>query len=164
MTPYRQRATQINALQWKGDNADELIAFAGSRFVALDPEDRTDDPDATASLMESSHNSWELLYTGDWVIAAADSFTSMPDAAFHSRYEAAPVDAYPPELTFRIETHDAGTWLPTGYPRPTLEEARIVRENRRARTQQLFRIIEQTETSRVVESDEVPAGAEVVQA
>lgn len=168
MTLYRQRPTQITALQWKGDNAEALITFAGPRFVALDPEDRIDDPDATASLLESVHDSWELLYTGDWIVKALDGgFSSMPDQEFHARYEASDgldVEAHPAEVVFRIETHDVGTWMPIGYPRPTLLEARVVRDNRRARMDQPFRVVECTASSRVVESDEVPAGAEAATA
>jgi hypothetical protein len=78
-----------------------------------------------------------------------------------SQEEEPPVEAHPTETTFRIETYDGDLWLPIGYPRPTLEEARLVRDNRRARMKATpLRIVEWTAAARVVETDEVPAGAE----
>jgi hypothetical protein len=168
MAIYRQLPTRINAIQWKGDNTDELIAFAADRFVALDPEDRTEDPDATASLLESANSSWELLYTGDWVVKAGDDFSALDDAEFRARYEVAeepPATAHPTETTFRIEIHDGACWLPLGYPRPTLDEARQMRDLRRGDAPTArFRIVEWTATATVIDTDDVPAGTQAVTA
>ncbi|MFF7880976.1 hypothetical protein ACH40F_08140 [Streptomyces sp. NPDC020794] len=169
MAIYRQRPTHISAVQWKDDNADELTAFAADRFMTIDPEDRTDDPDATAALRESHHASWVLLHPGQWVLKASDGdFSALDDEEFRARYEAVeepPVPARPTETDFVIERHDGLQWLPIGYPRPTLDEARQVRDGRRVKAPaDRFRILEWTATARVIETDEVPAGAEAVTA
>lgn len=76
-----------------------------------------------------------------------------------------PAPAHPAEITFRIETYDGGLWLPIGYPRSTLAEAREVRNIRRTRVPGArFRIVEWTAAARVIESDEVPASTEAVNA
>jgi hypothetical protein len=97
-----------------------------------------------------------------------DGFTADDQAALEKLRRLAneqPAEAHPTETTFRIETYDGGTWLPIGYYRPTLEEARIIRDNRRARTKATpLRIVEWTEAARVIETDDVPAGTEAVQA
>lgn len=64
---YRRRPIDMEAIQWTGDNAAELHAFAGSRFAEVPAEDRGDDPDETAQLLESTHSSWVGLLVGDWV-------------------------------------------------------------------------------------------------
>lgn len=97
-----------------------------------------------------------------------DGFTADDEAALEKLRRLAeeqPVEAHPTETTFRIETYDGDLWLPIGYPRPTHEEARIVRDNRRARTKATpLRIVEWTAAARVVETDEVPAGTQAATA
>ncbi|WP_327671872.1 MULTISPECIES: hypothetical protein [unclassified Streptomyces] len=86
-TRYRPRPTPIRALQWTGDNAAAMTAFAAERFAETDPEDRTD-PDSTAALLESDHDSWFDLHIGDWVIRRAGGwFGVIDDTEFQDQYE-----------------------------------------------------------------------------
>ncbi|MFE2712285.1 hypothetical protein ACFXKI_09910 [Streptomyces mirabilis] len=98
-----------------------------------------------------------------------DGFTADDEAALEKLRRLTnepPVEAYPAETDFSIEIHDAGRqWLPVGYRRPTLDEARVVRDGRRAKTPgSRFRIVEWTASARVIETDDVPADAEAVTA
>lgn len=71
MQKFRKKPVEIEAVQWTGDNEDELYAFTGAQnFVVTDPEDRanSDDPEATASVFDELHSTWVLVYTGQWVI------------------------------------------------------------------------------------------------
>lgn len=68
MARYRQLPVEVEAIEWTGDNEAELIAFTGNRFQALDPEDRTDDPDATGAVFDVLHSTWVLVYPGQHVV------------------------------------------------------------------------------------------------
>ncbi|MFH9823052.1 hypothetical protein [Streptomyces bobili] len=84
---FRRRPAEIEAVQWTNTNADTLTTFAGQRFMTIDPEDRLDDADATASLRESEHECWSLLRPGDWVAKRGDDFAVLKPAEFADLYE-----------------------------------------------------------------------------
>lgn len=68
---FRKKPIEIEAVQWTGDNEEELYAFTGSQnFAVIHPDDRanSDDPEATASVFDELHSTWVLVYTGQWVI------------------------------------------------------------------------------------------------
>lgn len=65
---YRKKPLTVQAIQWTGTNEDELVAFTGNRFMAVDPEDRTDDPDLTGAVFDILHSTWVGVKTGQWVI------------------------------------------------------------------------------------------------
>ena len=83
---FRRRPAEVQALQWTGDNAAELEKFAGPDFDVVDQPD--DNPEATAAIREGVHGTWELLYTGDWVIRDAEGRLAPVRAAdFDAAYE-----------------------------------------------------------------------------
>lgn len=87
VTRYRPRPTPVQALQWTGDNAAAMTAFAAERFAEIAPADRTD-PDSTAALLETDHDSWFDLHVGDWVVRRAGGwFGVIDDAEFRDQYE-----------------------------------------------------------------------------
>lgn len=110
---YRRRPAAIEAIQWTDTNAAALTAFAGQRFMTIDPEDRVDDLNATASLLESAHESWALLVPGDWVVKRGDDFEALTAEEFADLYEAQPGDrtnlvavaAAPAHLTRVLAAH-----------------------------------------------------------
>lgn len=119
---YRRRPAEIEAVQWTDTNADALAAFAGHRFMTVDPEDRIDDADATASLIESAHECWSLLRPGDWVVKRGeDDFAVLTTEEFADLYEAAPAtEADPLDLrasiasALRVHYHCPGDLDPDG--------------------------------------------------
>ena len=87
---YRHRIPEIEAVQWTGTNADALRAFMGASFYEIDPEDRGDNPDATAAMRESKHNTWCELEPGDWVVKLGEGFYEFSATDFAERFEPAP--------------------------------------------------------------------------
>lgn len=68
---YRRKAVEVQAIRWRGDNAEAIQDLVGFHcFEVIDEDDRSnlDDPDATASLLESKHSNWVTLVDGDWVV------------------------------------------------------------------------------------------------
>lgn len=65
---YRKKPVTVSTVQWTGDNEAELTAFTRNNFQALDPEDRTEDPEATAAVFDKLHSTWVLVYTGQHIV------------------------------------------------------------------------------------------------
>ena len=87
---WRLRSAVVDAIQWTGSNEQAVAGLAPAAFHSLDEQDRanSDDPDATASLLEGLHCSWVLVYTGDWVVKDAEGRLSVVrDSDFIARYE-----------------------------------------------------------------------------
>ncbi|WP_109196234.1 hypothetical protein [Streptomyces sp. CS014] len=90
---FRPRVIDVDAIQWTGTNATALTEFAGERFAETAPEDRTDDPDSTAALLETEHDAWFDLHVGDWVVRRCGAFEVLGEEEFADRYESAPLPA-----------------------------------------------------------------------
>jgi len=95
---YRHRSEEVEAVQWTGDNADVLRAFAGPDFDEIDLDDRTEDPDETAAVRESEHGTWRGLKPGDWVVRLDGGLYEFAAADFAKQYEPTPAapEAAPP--------------------------------------------------------------------
>lgn len=66
---FRKRPVVIEAVQWTGDNVSDVRVLTGpAHFDAVDPEDRGDDPDITAQVLDVLHSTWVGVKTGQWVI------------------------------------------------------------------------------------------------
>jgi hypothetical protein len=88
---FRHRGEQVEAVQWTGDNADVLRAFAGPDFDEIDLDDRTEDPDETAAVRESEHGTWRGLKPGDWVVRLDGGLYEFAADDFAKQYEPMPV-------------------------------------------------------------------------
>lgn len=89
---YRKKPLTVRAVQWTGDNEAELIAFTANRFMAVDPEDRTDDPDLTGAVFDVLHSTWVGVKTGQWVIEGVKGeFYPIDQGVLDETYE--PVEA-----------------------------------------------------------------------
>ncbi|HEY6115939.1 MAG TPA: hypothetical protein VI172_08275 [Candidatus Dormibacteraeota bacterium] len=89
---YQRRVVQVQAVQWTGENAAELRELFGSDFHVLDEQDRanSDDPDATAELIEIPDARWRLMYVGDWAVKESDdSQYRVAAAEFDTEWEQA---------------------------------------------------------------------------
>lgn len=65
---YRKRPIEVDAVQWTGDNVDDVVALTGpENFERLD-ERPSDDPEATARVYDRLHSSWVLVRVDDWII------------------------------------------------------------------------------------------------
>ena len=69
ITRYRKKPIEVDTVQWTDNNESEVIAFTGpENFQVLAPEDRTEDPDATAAVFDKLHSTWVLVYTGQHIV------------------------------------------------------------------------------------------------
>lgn len=86
----RKKPVEVTAVQWTGDNVDELEWWTGNLFDRLGPEDSfySDDPEATAQIFDKLHSTWILMYTGDWVVrGVAGEFHPVRNSVFVDTYE-----------------------------------------------------------------------------
>lgn len=91
---WRKKPVVIDARQWTGTNEHVLRDFAGHHFAILDAQDRenSDDPEATAQILDDLHSTWVLVYTGDWIIKGIRG-------EFYPCRHGVFVDTYEPEET-----------------------------------------------------------------
>lgn len=86
---FRKKPVEIEAVQWTGDNFRTVYNFTDWRFDTLHPDDRDDDPDATAQVFDELHSTWVLVYDGDWIIKGIKGeFYPCRDEVFQETYEA----------------------------------------------------------------------------
>lgn len=86
---YRKKPVIVEALQWKGDNEEEMEKFAFGCFLTVELEDRQDDPDLTAELFVGANTRWLPLHTGEWVIKDELGFYPCKPDIFEKTYEPA---------------------------------------------------------------------------
>lgn len=90
VTQWRKRPVIVSAIQWTGENAGELRAFAGSYFETVAVEDRAEDPDKTAQVFDVLHCTWVTVYNDQWVIKGLHGeFYPCDPAVFEQTYEPA---------------------------------------------------------------------------
>ncbi|MBB6556182.1 hypothetical protein [Nonomuraea rubra] len=91
MRRFRKKPVEVTAVQWTGSNEAELVAFAGSDFEAVDPEDRGDDPEQTAAVRHPVHGTWVEVYDGQWIVRdAKGKFHPVAEDVFAETYEPVP--------------------------------------------------------------------------
>lgn len=85
---YRRRGAAVRARQWLGTNEAEIQELAGGDFFAL-AQPEAEDPDATASLLTAPHNTWVLVYDGDWIVSfdGGAGWVRMTNEEFVAAYE-----------------------------------------------------------------------------
>lgn len=130
---YRHRRTaEIDAIQWTGNNADQLTAFAPDRFATAAMEDRIDPEDDAHVLIEESH--WVAIRPGCWVLKYPDHFDVESDADFRAAWE--PVVQSPADRTAQRERIAAAVntvferWAEGLGEQPTQDEARLCGKTR----------------------------------
>lgn len=65
---YRKRPIVIEALEWTGDNEQQLVEFTGHKFESIAPEDRAEDGEKTALVYDVLHSTWVGVYTGQHIV------------------------------------------------------------------------------------------------
>lgn len=66
---FRKRPIVVQAIQWTGDNEREIREWCGPGFFGVvAPEDRSDDPEITAEVLDTLHSTWVGVKTGQWVV------------------------------------------------------------------------------------------------
>jgi hypothetical protein len=96
---YRKKPVVIKAVQWTGANLREVQELTGTgHFYAVDPEDRGEDPDQTAAVLDKLHSTWVRVYDGDWIIKGIrnEFYPCRPDVFAETHEPAAPGEAGQP--------------------------------------------------------------------
>ena len=89
MGRYRKIPVEIEAVRFDGTNVGEMLAFTDGRFMAVDVEDRGDDPEIVAAVFDVLHSTWIGVKIGQWIIRGVrgEFYPCDPDV-FASTYEA----------------------------------------------------------------------------
>ncbi len=94
-TRFRKRPVEVEAVQWTGDNADEVKAFVGlrdngeSRFLL--PSEITGVWE-DAHVYDELHDTWVTVYVGQWVVKGVrGEFYPIDQTVLDETYE--PVEA-----------------------------------------------------------------------
>lgn len=89
MARFKTKPFEIEAIQFNGDNVDELVEFTKGQFNWLLPEDRTDDPDCVAEVFDKLHSTWVGVKVNQWIIRGqkGEYYPCDPEI-FEAKYEA----------------------------------------------------------------------------
>lgn len=86
---FRTRPFQMTAVQFNGRNFEELLDFTEGKFYAVEPEDRTDDPEITAEVFDVLHSTWVGVKDYQWIIKGSKGeFYPCDPEVFETKYEA----------------------------------------------------------------------------
>lgn len=85
---FRKKPVVIEAMQWDGDSVADLKYWTGGAFFEVEPDDRTDDPDATGQLWVEANGRYLPIVTGEWVIKDSKGFYPCKADVFAETYEA----------------------------------------------------------------------------
>lgn len=85
---YRKKPLEVEAIQWTGDNANSIHAWAGWKFDVLAPEDRGDNPDYTAEVFVDANSVWIGIETGEWILRDSKGFYPCKSDVFAETYDA----------------------------------------------------------------------------
>jgi hypothetical protein len=82
-TKLRAKASEIEVLQWTGDNVSEMETFAGVMFHY--DGDLGDD---SASILTAQHSEWRTLYVGNYAVRnSVGGFEILDEGTLIVRYE-----------------------------------------------------------------------------
>jgi hypothetical protein len=93
---YRDRPTEVAAVQWTGGNLDEVRAFAGHfpDNPGWYPLGFSSVPPQSGEVYDQLHDIWVPFGLGDWIVRSAcnELHPYKPDV-FAATYEPVPVEA-----------------------------------------------------------------------
>jgi hypothetical protein len=87
---FRTKIVEVEAVQWTGENLEELTSFTEGNFNELTIHDRAncEDPEATAEVFDKLHSTWILVLPWQWIVRGAKGeFYPCDDETFHWKYE-----------------------------------------------------------------------------
>lgn len=65
---FRKKPIVIEAIQFTGENFEEIEEFTGGNFLPVDPFDRAEDSDIIAEVWDHLHSTWVGVKAGQWII------------------------------------------------------------------------------------------------
>lgn len=92
MPRFKSKPTEIEAVQFTGDNMEEVQAFclvnAPSFFQHIEPKDREDDPEQIAQVWDKLHGTWVGVYKNQYIIKGMKGeFYPCDPEVFKAKYE-----------------------------------------------------------------------------
>jgi hypothetical protein len=86
--PYRKRPIVVPTVLFDGENFDELREFTGDQFRPVDPQDRGDDPEIIAEVMDTLHSTWVGVKQGQSIVRGVQGeFYPIDAEVLSSTYE-----------------------------------------------------------------------------
>ena len=83
---FRKKPVEVTAVQWRGDNLEEMREFTGGRFRTI-----VSVTDFTAQVYDELHDTWVDMKTGQWVIRGVRrEFYPIDEAVLADTYERVP--------------------------------------------------------------------------
>lgn len=87
---YRKKPVVVDAIQFTGDNFDEIRELTDDEFHLVPQEDRDDDPEIVAEVWDKLHSTWVGVKNDQWIIRGTEGEFYPCDADVFARiYEAA---------------------------------------------------------------------------
>jgi len=85
MALYRKKPVDVEAVQWTGDNAEDVWRFADKCFY---PEHFLEYPRCVAGIYDELHGTWIRVKLGDWVLKGVrGEFYPCDEGVFAETYE-----------------------------------------------------------------------------
>lgn len=85
---FKTKPFEIEAVQFTGDNFDEVKEMAGDKFWPVEEQDRGDDPDIIAEVMDDLHSTWVGVKKDQWIIKGQKGeFYPCDPEIFAAKYE-----------------------------------------------------------------------------
>lgn len=85
---FRKKPVEVAAVQWRGDNFNELVEFTGGRFRTI-----ASVTDFTAQVYDVLHETWVDMKTGQWVIQGVKhEFYPIDESVLADTYERVTAD------------------------------------------------------------------------
>jgi hypothetical protein len=88
MGTYKSKPVKIEAIQFDGGNFGELAIFTDGRFFPVDEEDRDDDPEIVAQVLDVLHSTWVGVKVDQYIIKGTKGeFYPCDPEVFREKYE-----------------------------------------------------------------------------
>lgn len=87
---FRQRSVEVDAIQYTGDNLEEIVLLAGpNNFYELNSDEREHDS-ARAALFDEAHDQWMAVSINDWIVRCDGIVVVMSPHRFNKMFERMP--------------------------------------------------------------------------
>lgn len=102
MGAYVSRPAEIEAIQWIGQNSDEVRAFINNEHASQGGLERSQQDTQRGALWVAKSQRWCDFYIGGWVIREPDGSGVYPceDEVFKARWQ-----PKPPQVSVNIQSH-----------------------------------------------------------
>jgi len=83
---YRARPVEVEAVRFTGD-IDKLSGFTHGALYPVHEEDRGDNPEVIAEIVDVKYMTWKGVCVGDWIVKVPGGFRVFTDKEFRDGFE-----------------------------------------------------------------------------